>query len=265
MAVVIRNGVKFKDSSICYKIFCLYFEQHIPKETIPGILNISSTRVNETIKWLNGKFQQSGVIIVDEASPLTSSRGRIQQTLVQQQRIEPQPTEMADNEILKICTLEENNTYYLFVRTCKKFEEYLKGFKHIRTTDNLWGNNLQGEFYYNKLFDNYRKIDDVNRPCINENKINLGILRVKGISDGIKIEIKQLITQEKMKKAILAFKNDFKDYYISKVKNVAGTSAIDYTLKETPNDGVVRICANCHKEFHTFAHNIDHDGVGEQK
>jgi len=257
MVVVIKNGVKFKDSSICYKIYCLYFEQHISKETIPGILNISSTRVNETIKWLNGKFQHDnrGVIIVDEVSSLVP-RQTVQQTLAPK----PENTDLSlkENEILKICTFEENNKYYVYVRTNDKFEEHLQSIKHTRTTERLWGDNASATYYYGKCFDNYRKVDDINRPILVENKINFAILRVVGISKGFKAEITQLVTQEKLKKAILAFRTDFKDYYAAKIKNVANSTAITYSLKDSnTEDGIVRVCANCHKEFNAAIHHIN--------
>ena len=263
MAIVIRQGIKFKDSSICYKIYCLHFEQNVPEELIPGTLAISYTRVHETIKWINNKLTPTNtnqnVIIVDEASL------PIQRTLIATPTNQLSQVVCIGNEVLKLCTLEENGHYYLFVKTNTKFENWMAANKQLKTTQHLWGENKPGEFYYGQMFTN--KLDDINNTVILKNKINLAVLRVKGISNGLKIEINQLITQEQMKKAILAFKKDFKEFYNNVVK---GFQAVDYTLRDSEQiqGNVVKICANCHKEFtaldeHVHLHCIDggHNGT----
>lgn len=119
---------------------------------------------------------------------------------------------------IEVKIFEENNELKLFVKTCPQFEKWLKEKKEVRESSNLWNQRVSGKFYYLQISDNYR-LDDINSPIITNRFINFAVLRVVGISEGVKFKIDGLLPKETLVTATRKLISEFKNFYETKVLN----------------------------------------------
>ena len=114
---------------------------------------------------------------------------------------------------------EEDGSITLFVKTIKTFEEWLVKNKELRETESLLGEDKKGNFYYMRLNINSREFDDINSYVYYRNCINLAILRCKGISEGLKFNIRTLINEKQLRESTKAFIKRFSNIYRTLVLN----------------------------------------------
>lgn len=118
---------------------------------------------------------------------------------------------------LKISIIQQENDLYLYVKTNKEFEDYLKANKEIKETQNLFNENKKGMVYLLRFMArNY--IDDINSPIFCNGRINFGVLRVVGISEGLTFKIVGLLPESLIKKGIKELVTAFKDFYKSEIE-----------------------------------------------
>lgn len=114
--------------------------------------------------------------------------------------------------ILKITVDREEEKIMVFVQSNKAFEDYLKQTREIKSTRNLWGLGVTGKFYNRELISTN---DNINRDIISLNQINFAVLRMRGISKGITIESRTMISEEQLATAVDNFIKKFKTFYKS--------------------------------------------------
>lgn len=126
------------------------------------------------------------------------------------------------NKIIEIEFKREDKPI-LFIKTCAEYESYLKKNGKKGETDNFLNQGLKTT-YYSFDYSLFGSSDDrMGRGLFIYGKMNRAILRVKGISKGIKIDLEKcgIISLETMESEIRAILKDFKNFYknnISKVK-----------------------------------------------
>jgi len=113
---------------------------------------------------------------------------------------------------LQINIKQIENDLYLYVKTSKEFEDYLRTNKEIKETQKLFGENKSGNVYLIRFMGkNY--IDDINTPIFYNGRINFGVLRVVGISEGLNFKIEGLLPESLIKRGLKELVNAFKDFY----------------------------------------------------
>lgn len=111
----------------------------------------------------------------------------------------------------------ESNKLVLCVKTDADFENWLKKHKEVKTTENLWGARKTGKYYYLRFINNPAIVDDVNLPVLNHGHINFAILRIPGISDGLKYEIDSLMTEKQFATALKELVKVYKNFYSTSI------------------------------------------------
>ena len=118
---------------------------------------------------------------------------------------------------LKISIEQKENDLYLYVKTSKEFEKYLKDNKEILNTENLFSEHKNGSVYQYR-FITRPHLDNINTPIFYNGRINFGILRVVGISDGLNFKINGLLPESFIKKGIRELVKAFKDFYKTEIE-----------------------------------------------
>lgn len=107
----------------------------------------------------------------------------------------------------------------LYVKTCAEYEEYLKSTKEVATADNLFNAGKEAEFYDGKLF---LYPDSVRRDLFENGSLNHGILRLKGIADGVEIDLSKagLIAVDTIESEMRKLISNFRDFYKTHISRV---------------------------------------------
>jgi len=151
--------------------------------------------------------------------------------------------------ILKITVDREEEKIIVFVQSNKDFEDYLKKSRKLKATRNLWGQGIPGKFYNRELMDTN---DNINRDIISFNQINFAVLRLKGISKGITVESRTMISEEQLATAVNEFIKKFKVFYKSSLnkQRVLGVLYDEDVAPPTPDkpttatDGLMNLNQN---------------------
>jgi hypothetical protein len=119
------------------------------------------------------------------------------------------------NQVFEVSIKIEGESLILFVRTCKEFEDWLKANKEVKETTNLWNKNRTSKFYHLKIVDN--SLDDINKPIVLSGQINFAVLRIPGISEGLKFEIDGLLSHTQLTLALKKLLKAYKDFFKLKI------------------------------------------------
>lgn len=154
-------------------------------------------------------------------------------------------TEQIKNNVVIFSRLQINikqieNDLYLYVKTSKEFEDYLKENKEIIETNNLFGEGKNSKVYRVRFMDrNY--LDDINTPIFYCGRVNFGFLRVCGISEGLEFKINGLLPESLIKKGLKELINAFKDFYKREIEktpiNLTGEVETHVIQKEVLEHG----------------------------
>lgn len=159
----------------------------------------------------------------------------IHREIAQPKRSKAVKTESQDTPqvgVLKIAVKEDNGDIVLYIKTSEEFEQWMKEHKEVRTTTNLFGNGGRGQFYYLRFLDENTARDDINSQIFYNNKLNVAILRVVGISQGLTFNLGRcaLIQESKLMSAIKDFTKKYSDFYnsdiLQKKLNISGEVVI---------------------------------------
>lgn len=120
--------------------------------------------------------------------------------------------------LLITCNREESKIVF-FIKTNISWENYMASTRSLKYSTRLWGQTSANRiaFYETPLFNSSK--DDINRDIIYNNEINLGVLRLKGISvEGVRVESSAvLISDEQLHQAVASFVKTFKTFFNSTV------------------------------------------------
>ena len=139
--------------------------------------------------------------------------------------------------VIQINLTHEESKIVMNIKTNKLFEEYLKTTRTLKQSDRILGGRRTGWFYNSPL---YPVGDDINADPIIQGEINLGLLRLVGISDGMTFESNQLISEEQLKSAVTNFIKKFKRFYNSSVNK----SQITGVVFESPRNITEQVVKN---------------------
>jgi len=192
MATITKNGLKFRQGSVCEKVYTEAFLNGKEPEIVAEALKLPIQTIKHhiyNIKRIITKIEVQG-----STTTTTSASGT------------PRP----DSLDLTLQIYEKRNKLILFVKTNPKWEKFVSR-KELKESYQLWGRNKTGQFYQGDLLG--KNVDDVNRPIILNSKINFGVLRIKDISLGIEFELDRLLNFEQLSLAAQEFAKAFKDLY----------------------------------------------------
>lgn len=193
MSVVIRNGVRFIEGSSFEKIGTQYFLGKTPAE-IQVLLNLPIDKIEAAIYRIN---RRSGTQV--SASPTT------------------QANNISEESHLHIHLKEQAKNIVLFIKTDKKFEDWMSKKKECRQINNLWGQGICADAYIGEMIDK-QATDDLNRPVLLQNSLNYAILRLKNISNGVEVQVKKnLVTKERLIELLTDFSTKFDNFYVAKI------------------------------------------------
>lgn len=220
--MIIKN-IKFKDKSTIEKVAIKYLNENKDKETIivemknefqgvsPEVLR---KKINDYLWQINKKLQRVGQNTPSSPSSPTSP-------------IEP------SKQCLFLDIKEKKGKLFVYIKSNEVYENYLKSKKELKTTSNLWGKGLNGKFYHGNLISR-PEFDDINRDIILLNQINYACLRLEGISQGLEISIKNLVTIERLTQMLEKLADDYIAFYNKNIlRNKINTQII---VEEKSND-----------------------------
>jgi len=194
------NRLNLNINTLSYKLYKEYFilGNH-DKQELARLHQTSLNNISSIVSRLKSKLIQS-----------TSSTPEIVP-------IVPQNTNLKQKNVHLVLEFneDENNELYLYVKTSKEFEDYLKANKEVSETTNLWNRQETSKFYKFKLIDNY--LDEINSPIFYRNMINFGVLRIPGISDGIKYKVDGVLDEPMLISAMNKLKKVYSDFYVSRI------------------------------------------------
>lgn len=195
--MIIKN-IKFKDNSTIEKVAKLSLVENKGKEEI--IQNLLSDFPDESVEVIRKKVN-------DYLWHINKKLEKINTNIIEQTG-----ENQADDTALIIDIREKRNGLYLYIKTNEIYENFLKSKKELRVSTNLWNQRKTGEFYYGNLITR-PEFDDINREIILLNSINYGILRIKGISQGLEFPITQIVSEDRLIQLLEKFSTDFISFY----------------------------------------------------
>jgi hypothetical protein len=195
------------------QIYELHFLQKKTIEEIAASTSFKIKEIEQTISYINNRLNSNGTEITPEVPTI----------------------ENPHTKALIVRIFERGDDILLYVKTCKEFEDYLIRTKVPHESNNLWNQRKSGKFYQFKIVGNY--LDDVNLPIVKDGKINFGVLRIPGISEGIEYKIDGLLTEKQLEVAVQKLVNAFNKFYkvkiICQTIDIAGEVQIE---EDTQND-----------------------------
>jgi hypothetical protein len=198
----IIDGMKFRIGSDKHKIYKDYYK--LGKTNTKDISQETGIPQN-SVSWYLSKFRKNISVSVTRVQ----ASEEVNQTT---------PENTNYNSILNIEIKEEEDGLYIYVRTSKEFENYVKSMKEVKLTSNLFGTHSQGKYYQFKLVENY--LDDINVPIFYLGQLNFAILRVIDISKGLKFKISNLMTETQIRSGLTKLSSTFKNYYKVNIDNI---------------------------------------------
>lgn len=129
-------------------------------------------------------------------------------------------------------TAKRDKTLSVFIKTCKEWEDFIKAISKDQITNksNFCGTEKAINMYRLPRGDELSSINgyDTSYPLFVQDRLNVSILKVKNISEGITFETSQLISTESLVKAMDNFKKSFKEFFISNLKPVEIKCSLEY-------------------------------------
>lgn len=212
------KNLKFKDGSFIELIAKKYLEENKTiNEIFEELKETHNLKTNKKVLdyvWLiNKRLSKLGVNNTLENSSII-------------QEVQENP--------LHIHCKQKGNNLVLFIKTNKKFEDWMIKKKVLQTINNLWDERRTTEAYHGAMISR-SDFDDLNKPVILQNSLNYAILRLKGISEGIEIPInKNLVTKERLIELLIDFSRKFDNFYSEKI--IKNKIDIELNIEEKQND-----------------------------
>jgi len=209
MKTIKNTSLNFRKGSSWDKVYTEYCQNKIDDITeISARTNLDINKTHFILKTIKKRLLVNSQNLVTE-TPIESNSN--------------------NTKSIEIKVYEENNDIILYIKTCEEFENWLKANKEVRTSENLWAQSTQGKFYQLRIVDTYN--DDVNHPIITQGIINFAVLRIPGISQGLKYKLDGLLTQKQLelsvRKLIVAFNTFYKSQIIKQKINIEAEVQIE--------------------------------------
>ena len=208
------DGIKFRIGSDKHIIYSKYYKlglldtKQISQET-----NIPQ----KSVSWYISKFKKSQRVILTQVRPLQSNEvGTSSQEEVDNNKY---------NNILDLEIKDEDDGLFIYIKASVEFEEYLKKTKQIQETNNLFGASKTSKFYQFRIVNNY--LDDINSKIFYSGQINFGLLRIPGISNGLKFKIDGLMTENQIRSGLTKLGSTFKTFYKVNVENIKSSYKLE--------------------------------------
>lgn len=225
------NGQNFIIGSRRHILYNKYFKYDSIKESLDNkntrrqILTHISQETNIPLKYIIWYYSK-----VKKSYNITLSR--VEQIIPEDINSE---TTNKYIDVLDLKIKDEDNGLFLYVKSCKEYEDYLIKTKEIHDTQDLFREDKDAKFYFMRLVDNY--LDAINSPIFYTGQINFAVLRLVGISNGLKFKIDNLLTEKQIKDGLDKLKDVFTQFY----KNNIDKIKINYSVRlieEKDDNGV---------------------------
>lgn len=215
------KNLHFKNNSTIEKVAIKYLNENKDKETI--IIEMKNEFGSITNEVLRKKIN-------DYLWQINKKLARVGQT-TPSESISNNQTQSSQCLFLDI--KEKKGKLFVLIKSNEAYENYLKSKKELKTTSNLWGKSLIGKFYHGSLIAR-PEFDDINRDIILLNQINYACLRLEGISQGLEIPIKNLVTIERLTQMLEKLADDYIAFYNKNI--LRNKPSVQIIVEEKSND-----------------------------
>ena len=120
---------------------------------------------------------------------------------------------------IKLERTEDKNSLSLFIKTHKRFENFMKELGNGQTGESEQWKDTEGEYheFYYRNYDNCQNLKDIFRGYnntfgerfydYNTDTVNLAVLRAVGLSEGVEFQLPNRMSAETAKKQIREIRN----------------------------------------------------------
>jgi hypothetical protein len=118
---------------------------------------------------------------------------------------------------------KRDKTLSVYIKTCKEWEAFIKAKSTGESDGSLLFGNISGKYYKMRDISELNALgtkNDFSYPLISDGRFNSALFRLKGLSEGITIEVPQLVTTRTIVDAMETLKKAFKEYFVDNVKPV---------------------------------------------